>query len=354
MTNKKILRISFLAIGLLCCLLSGCKTTPVESNPVEKQATGKPVVETVAPVIQTEIKDGMVLIPAGEFTMGSNKGDDTSKWREANALNPYGFRDRLYIDEHPEHKVTLPAYWIDQFEVTNSSYRDFVIATKHVVPWGWQKNGYNFTIDFLASLPIEFLRQVSANRFRLDMDVSTMTQEAILTELKKTIASKDNLPVVTVTWDDANQYCQWAGKRLPTEAEWEKAARGPSALEFPWGNQWDPKKINTMSEDPDAPYSPGGSFPGDKSPYGVYDMAANVAEWVADWYDAYPGAQPIENKYYGTIQRVARGGITSSGHYDSISLMFRTAKRNHFLPQSALIDLGFRCVKDMESAKPGA
>lgn len=321
--------------GIVCLVLSGCATHPADSL-----ATDSLVI------------DGMVLIPAGEFIMGSDKGEDASKWREANTLNPYGFKDRLYVDERPLHKVTLPVFLIDKYEVTNAKYRDFVIATKRAVPWGWLQNGYNFTREFLATLPVEYLRQAAINRYKLDMDVSNMTREALLAELLKNLAGRDSFPVTTVTWDDANEYCIWANKRLPTEAEWEKAARGPKGLEFPWGNEWDPKKINTMSEDPDAPYSAGGSFPGDKSPYGVYDMAANVAEWVADWYDAYPGAPPYDNKYFGKTQRAARGGITSSGHYDSISLMFRAAKRSHFLPNSALIDLGFRCAKDLD--KPGA
>ena len=301
--------------------------------------------------------DGMVLIPAGEFTMGSDKAEDTKMWREGNALNPYGFKDRLYVDEHPMRKLTLPAFLIDKYEVTNSQYRDFVVATQHAVPWGWLQNGYNFTYEFLTTLPLEYLRQVATNRFKLDMDVPNMSQQDLLAALKKNMAGRDNLPVTTVNWDDASNYCKWAGKRLPTEAEWEKAARGSRSLEFPWGNEWDPKKINTMADDPEAPYSAGGSYPGDKSPYGVYDMAANVAEWVADWYDAYPAAPPSDNKFFGKKQRVARGGITSSGHYDSISLMFRTAKRNHFLPQTALIDLGFRCAKDADAKdadKPGA
>ena len=103
-----------------------------------------------------------------------------------------------------------------------------------------------------------------------------------------------------------------------------------------------------MSEDDEMPYSKGGAYPGDKSPYGVYDMAANVAEWVADWYDAYPGAAPSDNKFYGKTQRVVRGGMASSGHYDSISVVFRAAKRTHLLPKVALIDLGFRCAKDIK------
>jgi formylglycine-generating enzyme required for sulfatase activity len=289
---------------------------------------------------------GMVLIPAGEFTMGSNKAEDDAKWRGANALNPYGFNDKLYVDEHPAHQVNLPAFLMDKYEVSNARYKKFTITTKHNPPAKWQQNGYVLTNNFLASLPLAYLRQVASERFNLDLDVNTMSKSTLLAALIKVQAERDKLPVTHVTWSDADQYCRWAGKHLPSEAEWEKAARGIQGYEFPWGNEWNPKKINTMSENPEAPYSPGGSFPGDKSVYGVYDMAANVSEWVADWYDAYPGAPPTDNKYFGKSQRVTRGGITSSGHYDALSLMFRTAKRAHLPPDSALIDLGFRCAKD--------
>jgi len=291
----------------------------------------------------------MVLIPAGEFTMGSNKVEDDTKWRGANALNPYGFNDKLYVDEHPQHKVFLPAYLMDKYEVSNSRYRKFIAATKHIPPSTWTSNGYSLTNQFLASLPLVYLQHVATDRFKLDMDVTAMTREALLAELVKVQAARDKLPVTTVTWADADEFCRWEGKHLPSEAEWEKAARGPDGNEYPWGNVWDPKKINTMSENPDAPYSPGGSFPGDKSIYGVYDMAANVSEWVADWYDAYAGAPPSDNKYFGKTQRVTRGGITSSGHYDALSLMFRGAKRAHLPPDSALLDLGFRCAKAVKN-----
>lgn len=291
---------------------------------------------------------GMVLIPAGEFTMGSDKAANDAMWRGANALNPYGFNDKLYVDEHPAHKVNLPAYMIDRYEITNAQYRDFAIATQHTVPLSWPRNGYNFSNELLASLPLEDLRQIATDRFKLDMDVTKMNQKDLLAELEKIQVTRHNLPVTTVTWPDADAYCHWAGKRLPTEAEWEKAARGPQGFEYPWGNNWDPKMINTMSENPDAPYSAVGSFPSDKSGYGVYDMAANVTEWVADWYDAYPGAPPSDNKFYGKLQRVVRGGMTSSGHYDSLSMVFRNAKRTHLRPYSALIDVGFRCAKDAQ------
>lgn len=321
--------IKHLLYSIFCWTLIGGIAYSAENQAANTHATG-----------------GMVLISAGEFTMGSDKVEDDTKWRGANALNPYGFNDKLYVDEHPAHKVDLPTFFIDKYEVSNAQYRNFTIASPHSAPALWQQNGYNLTNKFLASLPLAYLRQVASERFKLDMDVTTLTQKALLAKLLKTQIERGKLPVTTVTWADADAYCHWAGKRLPTEAEWEKAARGPDSFEFPWGDDWDTKKINTMSENPEAPYSPGGTYPGDKSIYGVYDMAANVSEWVADWYDAYPGAPPSDNQYYGKTQRVTRGGITSSGHYDALSLMFRSAKRAHLPPESTLIDLGFRCAKD--------
>lgn len=294
------------------------------------------------------VVDGMVQIPAGEFAMGSNKEENLAMYRDANALNPFGFNDRLYVDERPMHNVTLPAFLIDKYEVTNAQYREFVIATRHRVPNTWARNGYNASNDYLAYLPLKELRQIATDKFKLDMDVTTMTQKALLSELQKINTARDSLPVTSVTWFDASNFCRWSRKRLPTEAEWEKAARGPKGFEYPWGNNWDAKKISTMSEDDQAPYSAVGSYPGDQSAYGVYDMAANVAEWVEDWYDAYPDAPPSDIKFFGKTQRVVRGGMASSGHYDSISVVFRAAKRTHLLPNTALIDLGFRCAKDVK------
>ena len=100
------MRIKQYVVGGLCCLVvAGCATSP-----------------------QTAV-EGMVYVPAGEFIMGSNKEDNLNMWREANALNPYGFNEQLYVNEHPAHKLTLPAFLIDQYEVTNAQYRDFAIAT---------------------------------------------------------------------------------------------------------------------------------------------------------------------------------------------------------------------------------
>jgi formylglycine-generating enzyme required for sulfatase activity len=316
--------------GLLCLAL----TTSFAHAAGKKAKVKKQVVD-----------DGMVFVPAGAFKMGSDKEENEAMYRDANALNPFGFNDRLYADERPAHAVTLLDFKIDRYEVTNAQYRNFLIATKHGVPYTWPRNGYNYSDKQLATWPLDALQDVATNRFKLDMDVPNMTKEDLLVEMSKVNKNRDWMPVTSVTWSDANDYCNWSGKHLPSEAEWEKAARGTEGFEYPWGNTWDAKKINTMSENPDAPYSAVGSFPTDVSPYGAYDMAANVSEWVADWYKAYPDAPASDNKYFGEKQRVVRGGVTSSGHYDSLSVVFRAAKRTHLLPNSALIDLGFRCAK---------
>jgi formylglycine-generating enzyme required for sulfatase activity len=333
----KIMKSKYLLGSFFCVALVSCAAHSPPAQIADKSADEG--------IVKPQ-DDGMVLIPAGEFTMGSDKAANEAMWREANALNPYGFKDKLYVDEHPAHKVNLPAYYLDKYEVTNAQYRDFVIATQHSLPYAWGSNGYNLEKDFLATLPIDHLRQVATDGFHLDMDVPNTPQQVLLDAIDKIQVARNNLPVTTVTWPDADAYCHWASKRLPSEAEWEKAARGPEGFEYPWGNNWDPKKINTMSENPEAPYSAVGSYPGDKSGYGVYDMAANVAEWVADWYDAYPDAPESDNQWYGKKQRVARGGMTSSGHYDALSMVFRAAKRTHLRPYSGLIDVGFRCAKN--------
>ena len=332
------MRFKYLYCGFFCLLLNGCATAPQSAQNNQSAQNDKAAID-----------DGMVLIPAGEFTMGSDKEENISMWRDANALNPYGFNEQLYINERPVHKVTLPAFRIDKYEVSNTQYRDFVTATQHKIPILWRENAYDANNEILQSLPLDTLRQLATHNVRLDMDVTVLTHEELLSELEKINAVRDTYPVTMVTWFDANDYCLWAGKRMPTEAEWEKAARGPKGFEYPWGNAWDPKKVNTTSNNPDIPYSPVGSYPDDKSFYGVYDMAANVAEWVSDWYMPYPDAPPTEgNNSYGRVERVIRGGMASSGHYDSISVVFRSARRMHLRPTSTLIDLGFRCAKNAE------
>jgi formylglycine-generating enzyme required for sulfatase activity len=155
----------------------------------------------------------------------------------------------------------------------------------------------------------------------------------------------DSYPVGNVNWFDAKAYCEWRSARLPTEIEWEKAARGTEGWEYPWGNEWDPKITNTGDdgkwEEGDAPV---GKYPKNKSPYGAYDMSGNVWEWVEDWYQAYPGAT-FQSPFYDKSQRVVRGGGGGVGHY-AISYFFRAATRQYSEPEMESPDVGFRCAKN--------
>jgi formylglycine-generating enzyme required for sulfatase activity len=227
------------------------------------------------PVV-TEI---MVEIPAGPFVMGQDDGDR---------------------EDRPAHEVDLPAYEIDKFEVTNADFAAFVEAT------GYESDG------------------------------EKLDKKYWLDSFKE---GKENHPVVRVTWNDAVAYCEWVGKRLPTEAEWEKAARGTEALRYPWGNEWDPSKAN-VKEAGLRSTAVVGSFGVGASPFGVEDMVGNVWEWTADWYQAYPG-NSAGDRYYGEQCRVTRGG----GWFDD-EPQATTFNRNCGIPDKTLNDdLGFRCVR---------
>jgi len=191
-------------------------------------------------------------------------------------------------DEAPPHPVTVAPFWMDITETTNDEFAAFTQAT-----------GY----------------------------------QALAVQL-----GEGNYPVSRVTWDDADAYCTWAGKRLPTEAEWEFAARGTDGRVYPWGNDWDPAKVNGRERGIRGTTAVG-SFGAGASPFGVLDMAGNVREWTADWYDKYPGSS-FYSQYFNKF-RVHRGG----GWFDDAGDL-RTANRNGGPPESANDDLGFRCVKD--------
>jgi len=219
----------------------------------------------------------MVEIPAGEFIMGNDEGDD---------------------DEKPAHQIALEAFEIDLFEVTNADFARFVEAT-----------GYQ-----------------------------TEAEKAGEAGWRAYAEGKDNHPVVKVTWNDANAYCQWLGKRLPTEAEWEKAARGTDGRTYPWGNEWDPNKANVKESGFRGTVAVG-SFGEGASPYGVFDMAGNVWEWTADWYQAYPGST-YQSEYFGEKFRVTRGG----GWFQEADKV-TTFNRSATDPKAANDDLGFRCAR---------
>lgn len=281
-----------------------------------------------------------VLIPVGPFIMGSNKVDKSEKQKE------YGLVDPLYLNEHPERKIDLQSFYIDKYEVTNLQYKQFVQATRHPEPFDWSQNGYNLVEERLKVTDLDTLRWIASEYFKFDLDTRSMTKAQLLKAMSEQHAFENQLPVTGVSWDDARSYCQWLGKRLPKEAEWEKAARGPDGLEFPWGNQWDTALTNVGDDDQwEDGLAPVGSYPQNVSPYGVYDLSGNVWEWVDSWYQAYPGSS-YESKNFGEINKVIRGGGGGVGHY-SLSYFFRGATRSYAPPSTKNGDVGFRCARDV-------
>jgi formylglycine-generating enzyme required for sulfatase activity len=235
----------------------------------------------------------MVSVPAGEFIMGSNQVDTEGQAAELGSMKPW------FLDEHPQRKVHLPAFYIDLHEVTNAEYVKFIRATGTPPPPFWVN----------SQVP----------------------------------SSQEQLPVTQITWPQADAYCKWAGKRLPTEAEWEKAARGTDGREYVWGNEYKPGLANT-GDAPNKSLMPVGSFPGSKSPYGVEDMVGNAWEWTSDWYQDYSGSD-YRSDAFGEKFKVIRGNSWGEmGHY-SLTHYSRAAYRFYAPPELHLSDVGFRCTK---------
>ncbi|NOY63239.1 MAG: formylglycine-generating enzyme family protein [Gammaproteobacteria bacterium] len=292
-------------------------------------------------VSSAAIIDGMIRIPAGEFVMGSNKRDEGARKQRFGLVKP------LYLDEHPQHTRLLDAFWIDRYEVTNVDYKRFVSQTASKEPFGWTQNAYNVSDDKLRTAHVDNLRWIASDYFKLDVDTRAMNKQPLLEVLFKVQRQRDLLPVTEVSWHDAGNYCRWVSKRLPTEAEWEKAARGSDGREFPWGDEWTLQSTNTGDDEQyDAALVAVGSYRDDRSPYGVMDMAGNASEWVADWYQPYPGSS-LKSDAFGQQFRVVRGGGGSIGHY-SLSLFFRAAHRAYAIPTMTSADVGFRCARDAQ------
>jgi len=221
----------------------------------------------------------MIYVQKGEFLMGSDKSKDSM----------------ASDNELPQRKVYLDGYWIYKHEVTVAQYRKFCNETGRQMPsapsWGW-----------------------------------------------------DNHPIVNVTWNDAVAYCNWAGVQLPTEAQWEKAARGTDGRIWPWGNQWDASKCNSYNNTgPTKQATPVGNYPQDASPYGVMDMAGNVCEWCADWYDKNYYASASNRNPQGPSSgtyRVLRGG----SYGNNVVPRVRAAYRYRLGPDYSSFNWGFRCA----------
>lgn len=258
-------------------------TVPLTSTLTETPAPS-PTPTTVLGIGSTSrsLKDEMVLvyIPAGEFTMGSENGND---------------------DEKPVHQVYLDAFWIDQTEVTNAMYAKCVEANKCDPP------------DSKSS-------QTRSSYF----DNPEFSE----------------YPVLYVSWNDALAYCSWVGRTLPTEAEWEKAARGTEEGIYPWGNISPKNGLLNYSDSYYGDTTKVGSFPEGASVYGVLDMAGNVWEWVSSQYQTYPYYENDGREYLNSpVSKALRGGAWNNNGNG-----VRSTLRGGFLPTIAANNLGFRCA----------
>ncbi len=285
-------RVPFVAV-LFFSMVSGSGTVTAADQAgegLQKESGGEaaPAAKADTAAMPKEIvgKDGapMVLIPAGEFVMGSPDGEGLD-------------------NEQPEHKVWVDTFYLDKYEVTNARYEKFMEETGRARPKFWEQ---------------------------LDLTVHS------------------ELPVIGVSWHDAKAYCEWAEKRLPTEAEWEYAARGTDRRRYPWGNaepngqlanyakRWSYKFYDDRLE-------PVNSHEAGKSPFGIYNMAGNVFEWVADWYEIkYYMRSPDRNPSgpeTGELKVMRGGSWNFAGEY------IRTTSRMKLKPTEREADVGIRCAR---------
>jgi formylglycine-generating enzyme required for sulfatase activity len=273
---------------------NGTITPTPQSSPTPTFTPIPPPTSTPTVASPTE---GMVFIPAGEFLMGSTNPQIALAMERCPSCD--------FKDERPQHTVYLDEYWIDKTEVTNGQYARCVSAGVCSPP---QSNS-STTRSYYYGNPdyIDF-------------------------------------PVIQVNWYHANTFCTWAGKRLPTEAEWEKAARGTQGQTYPWGENIDCAKANYINGNNNCvgDVSEVGSYPIGVSVYGAFDMAGNVWEWVADWYDYWYYSKSPTNNPSGPTKgdgRVLRGG---AWNYDAVNA--RAASRHWAFPDNLSASVGFRCA----------
>lgn len=271
-----------------------------------------------------EIPSGMAYIPFGASVMGIDKDPSRSSLSGGETKSMYQRRMSMpwsreaFHDEGPAHWVVTDGYFIDKHEVCNKDYGEFIKGTGHPAPAYWDDPRLN----------------------------------------------KPEQPVVGVNWFDAKAYCEFKGKRLPSEAEWERAARGPQGLKYPWGNELDPTKAN-YGKNHEATL-PVDSMPEGASPYGLLHMAGNVFEWVQDWYDPdFYQKRPHPVNTSGPLKPIWLGGtgtyvdrltvgakrVIRGGSWIAAEGSITTTHRfwNHPSNNSYGVGLGFRCAQTAPS-----
>ena len=267
--------VGFLAVWLMLVVLNACDQ----------------------PSVPSDAPEDMILIPAGDFVMGTDS-------EYANA------------DQKPSHKVHLDVFYIDKHEVTNAQFEAFIVDGGYQNQKLWTAEGWNF---------------IQKNQ------IKTPLQHG-----ENSVSTEPDHPVIGVSWYEANAYATWAGKRLPTEAEWVKAAKGTKERVYPWGNGMDFSKLSYFPHVTKVQVV--GSFPEGASPYGVLDMAGSVWEWCSDWYDENYYSRSASKNPQGPFQGTRR--VLRGGGWDSIRLQLQCTYRYYEKENHQTYTIGFRCAKD--------
>jgi formylglycine-generating enzyme required for sulfatase activity len=279
--------------GCLACHADGI---PASSTPIADAAADGP--------------DDAMGMQGPQYYEGSRFGSDPGPMVRIPAGDFIMGTNERFSDEGPQHVEHLADYFIDRYPVTNLQYQKFIEETYRRAPAHFQGRLHP--------------------------------------------PGKADHPVVQVSWFDARDYCEWAGKRLPSEIEWEKAARGTDGRPFPWGEHFDVSRANTpvrwsaLGRKGDT--SPVGAFPQGASPFGLQDVTGNVWEWTASWYKAYPGNdRPSEN--YGEIYRVLKGGSWWDCSFYKCGISAPVYNRAFFSPRVRNDTFGFRCARDADGSE---
>lgn len=336
----------------LAAVLATWTATPANTPTATPTGTATPVLtpspthtrvvtDTPAPTpTPTFSLSDMAYVPPGLFTMGSSEADIARALALCNEdVGDLDCERYFYEDETPQRSIYLRGFYIDKHEVTNAEYSRFLNEV------GNQEEGGVKWLDVSAARDIWYYQGCKI----VESGSQYQPREGY-----------ENHPVTHVSWYGAQAYCEWAGKRLPTEAEWEKAARGTDGRTYPWGSTFpqDGTRVGNLADenhrqvqfielvrgyDDGCRYTaPVGTYPVGASPYGVLDMAGNVSEWCEGWYAAYQGST-FGNADFGTTYRVLRGGSYVWGRPSA-----RTSARNKELPEAASGDSGFRCAVSLE------
>jgi formylglycine-generating enzyme required for sulfatase activity len=271
---------TFAALGLLTLVAcQGQPASPIKTNteaPMPATPTATPA-HAAGEARRDSHGIQQVWVPPGTYTMGSDGSD---------GLPIPGWAEGEPASETPPHLVEITAgFWLDKFEVTNAAYQAFIDDGGYSNQAYWSADGW----DWVTHQTVQPPRECGS--------------------------SDPDLPRACITWYEAEAYARWRGGRLPTEAEWEYAARGPNSLAFPWGNSWDPSRANVVDSRGSMPV---GSFPDGASWVGALDMSGNLMEWVADWlgvhyYETSPVQDPTGPE--SGLRKVEKGGWWGSMAY---------------------------------------